>query len=468
MRAPTILLVTKLEVDDNLVATGISAEIDGLVTTLGITSNDSWTITVPEEAEEWIYLPTTSGTGNSEVLVSIDANFGSSESRSTTLTVKAGDQTCKVPVIQRPTYKGEAVTNNSNSITPIAIAEQKGVGLGYDLDKFAPKANSVINLGAVEQLQTLNSNQYRYLFTYNAQNSATTSGAVVDSVETKSDSLGVSLSFDVSYGKFKLGITGQYHGYENKTHLSDAYKCGATYNIASASTDIPSIIALYEDSASAPNATEKALRKSLLSPGFIRVKSQVETAYKKNEKDNKTLNKAIKKLVSTYGIAVISGCQLGGDIAMEIQFDLDSLGETMNVDKAKLRMGTQAGLLKVEADVEASYLKQAVELLSKSVFRFNISGGETKAFNDLAAALTNINRTKNDTVDISVHNKIIDWVNSIDANKGETLSYTKLTISPIWEFFEDIDVSAAVEDWIETNFPTAYETLGIKLETQDD
>ena len=453
--------VTKLDVDDNLVATGISAEIDGLVTTLGITSNDSWTVSIPEEAEEWIYLPTTSGTGNSEVLVSIDANIGSAESRSTTLTIKAGDQTCKVPVIQRPTYQGEAVANGEELANQIQIAINKGLGIGYNVNKFEPMKKNIINLPAVKKLLAAD-DIYDYLFTYDAVANAQAEGAVIDSVETKTDSLGVALSFDITYGKFKMNIGGAYHGYENKTNLSDAFHYGGTYNVAAASIDLASISALYEDpDNNAMDDTQIPLMKALFTPGFKKAKQYVDTACAGTENNQNDLNSAISALVNDYGMAVVSECRLGGDIAFDIKFEVDTTGSTMRVDSAHVKVAIETGLLKLNAGVEVSYKKEATDLLKKGAFKYDISGGSGDAVTALTKALTDI-RKENDTVDSAVHDRIDKWIKSINADKKETMSYTKLTIYPIWELFSNIKARNAVQEWIKNNYPKAYETFGIK------
>ncbi len=449
---------TQLEVSDALTTDGISAEIDGLVTTFNITSNDSWTITMPEEAEEWIYLPTTSGKGNGEVLVSIDPNFGSAEARSTTLIISAGGQTRQVAVIQRPSYEGQPVANDSASAAQIAIASQKGLGLGYDLSAFKATTNSVINLKAVNKLmESKDAYAYGDLFTYNSEGTAKAQGAVTDSVETKSDSLGVKLSFDITYGKFKLGIKGAYHGYENKTHLSDAYHYGATYNVATASVDLPTIVELCTSPEDyAVNDDDTKPMKSLLTVGFQGAKKKVEAAYK----EKASTDSAIQNLINKYGLAVVAGCRLGGDIALQIRFDLDSVGETMHVDQATLTTGIKQGLLKLDAEVVVDYKKQSINLLKNSEYSFEISGGSTEALNDLISALTDI-REENDSVDAAVHNRIDAWIRSIKADKSETMSYSNLSVYPIWSFF-DGDVSAAVEAYIKKKYPTAYKTLGIK------
>ncbi|WP_373828240.1 BACON domain-containing protein, partial [Bacteroides heparinolyticus] len=146
---------TRLEIGEDVLAEGIEAEIDGKIATLNISSNDNWTIDVPKDASHWVYLPVNSGQGDQNVLVNIDANFGSSAGRSTTLTITAGDIVKKVTVTQVPTFNGQTVSNDDETADYIKIAATKGVGMGLNLGRLTTK-NSVINLKALDKLQQLN------------------------------------------------------------------------------------------------------------------------------------------------------------------------------------------------------------------------------------------------------------------------------------------------------------------------
>lgn len=441
---------SKLELGDNVVAEGIEAEIDGEIATLNIASNDDWTIDVPEDAASWVYVPVRSGHGNMAVPVSIDANFGSSKGRSTVLTITTGDVERKVVVSQVPSYQGESTTNEE-SADYIQIAATKGVGLGLNLRSLAAKY-SVINLKAVDKLQKLNPAEYSTFFTYDRLSTAAAAGAVIDSVDTKKDSLGVKLTFDINYGAFKLNISGAYCGDESKNHLSTEYRYGATYNIASANADMPSLVAAYNEATSSDDAssTEQLLKRTLLTPGFIAAKNDVEEAYQGKDPDE--ISEAIEDLVGNYGPVVITGCDLGSSISLWMKYDRDSIADILRVDTARLNLAINVGLFKLGANVEVSYKKEGIQLLENSSFRYHIAGG-TKAAQDNVSSILSAKRTKGDEDKVysNLHDKLDAWIASLNADNPTTLTYTRLHIYPIWYFFQG-KLRTEVKKWVKENY----------------
>lgn len=441
----------QLEIGDNLLTEGIEAEIDGKIATISITSNADWTIDLPEAATSWVYLPVRAGKGKADVPVSIDPNFGSSAGRSTTLTVTAGGIVRQIPVTQVPTYNGQAVANDDETANHVQIAATKGVGMGLNLNSLKPYNNSVINFKAIEKLQGMDDVKFN-LFKYDMQAAATARGAVTDSVDTKKDSLGVSLSFDINYATFKLHIGGAYHGDESKDHYQTEYRYGATYDVANASVDAASVVSLY-DKASGPQDSytqdEQSYMKCLLTSGFLETREWVEEALANN--DTEEFDYAMEELVSLYGPVVISGCDLGGSISLWMKYDRDSIADIMRVDTAQVKLAVNTGILQVNANVEVSYKKEGITTLSNSAFKYQIAGG-AKAAQDAVASVLSTKRQKGDadTVYGTLHDDVDKWISSIKGDDKSTLSYTRIQITPIWSFFKRSN-RKAVKTWIEEN-----------------
>lgn len=279
---------------------------------------------------------------------------------------------------------------------------------------------------------------------------ASAQGAIKDSVETKKDSLGVALSFDINYATFKLNIGGAYCGDESKNYYTTEYKYGASYSIANTYTDMASLIALYNNSnASNISAEEQGWYQCLFSPGFIYAKEAVEEAYESNSQEE--LNDAIEELVNQYGAAIVSGCDLGGSMSLWMKYDRDSIAEILHVDTAHIRLAIETGLLRIKAGVEVGYKKEGITLLENSAFKYHMAGGE-KAAQDAVASILSTTRKKGDSnVYDALHDKIDTWIASLNGHNSETLSYTRLNIYPIWYFFKG-KVRSSVKSWIKQNY----------------
>ena len=84
--------------------------------------------------------------------------------------------------------------------------------------------------------------------------------------------MGISLSFDINYGKFKLNIGGAYHGEETKEHYKDEYLYGGKYKAADTRISIADVIASYnkamtteiDENADEKTKEELALRRMLV------------------------------------------------------------------------------------------------------------------------------------------------------------------------------------------------------------
>ena len=442
--------VIELEIGGEVLTEGITAEINGTVTMLNITSNSNWSIEILESASEWVYIPVKEGKGNRNVPVCVDSNYGSAEGRNTTITITAGDLVREVSVTQVPTYNGEPVANDEAEVDYIAIAEQKGIGFGLNLNNLKTHTSSVVNLNAIRELKEINANRYKSWFIYNAQGSAAAEGVVKDSVVTKKDSLGVALDFDITYGKFKLNIGGAYHGDESASHYKSEYSYGAKYNIAEASVDLASMVAAYYNAcADTENTEENSWLRSLLTPGFIAAKAKVEKAYATGDEED--LEDTIDDLIWKFGPVVIAGCELGGDIAFSMKYNVDSIAEILHVDTAHVRTSIETGLLKVAANVEVSYKNDAITVLKNSAFKYSISGGAQAEQNALGSVLS-APREKDDNAYAYVHDKLDAWIGSIKADKSPTLSYTRYSIYPIWYLFEESKISRAVKKWVKENY----------------
>ncbi len=452
---------SKLEIADKVATTGIEAEIDGLYTTIKIKSNDNWTIEVPADAQNWLDVPVDSGNGDMEVPISIDPNFDSLVGRKTTITIKTGTQEQKIEVKQTPTYKGQSVaTNGVDGVQLAKLMSEKGVGMGYDeqlldtVSKDLDKAlrSQIFNMKAIDQLQKDNALEYGELFTFNKESAALADGEVKDSIESKKDSLGASLSFCLNYAKFQLKLGGSYHGQEGKVHYKDSYNYGASFKAATARIDALSAKAAYHE---AIDEKLTGTEISLFTKGFKTAKKDVENAV--NSGDENSINNAINELVTSYGTFVTTGCKLGGRIAMSLKFSKDSISDTLKIDTARIAAGyksflsAEQGGVEVHGGGEVSYHKLGSTILQNSAYQYNIAGGTKQAMDSLTFSL-DIVRQQGDKTDVykNVQNNIKNWVASINADDFSSVTAMQYTVYPIWSLFRG-KTAERIQNWIQSN-----------------
>ena len=211
-----------------------------------------------------------------------------------------------------------------------------------------------------------------------------------------------------------------------------------------------------DENADEKTKEELALRRMLLTEGFVEAKSMVEEAEKEN--DNEELEYAIDELISTYGTVIINGCDLGGQLSLQMKYDFDSMKELLHVDSAHVTMSIQTGLLKIGGNVEVGYKNDGLTILNNSAFKYSISGGSASAQNSLSSVLS-APRSKDDNVYASLHDKRDAWISSIKSDDPSTLSYTRLEFHPIWQFFNKRSVQKKVYEWVKKNYPDKLEII---------
>jgi hypothetical protein len=286
----------------------------------------------------------------------------------------------------------------------------------------------------------------------------------VDSIEHKKDSLGVSLSFNISYASFKLGISGKYAGLESRTDqmvrlcTAGNYEClRATASISGAADEYSDYLEDAENASDASNVPN-SWRKNLFSKTFI---SRVATISKyttdATATGKKRLNSAILSLISTYGTGIITNVSLGGSVALDVYYDSTMVSELMAIEKAKLTVDYKSAV-SVDANIEATYVKQSTDMLTHSQFLLNVRGGDHEKATAIESALHSISLSnadeKNTTQFKQTNAALADWVKSLTYDNGVVLQCDCL---PIWSCVGAIDEEAgfAVEEYLQQKYPNS-------------
>lgn len=436
----------KLGVDGMVLEKGVSTDLDGGYYDIPVSSNGEWTASLPE-ACDWAMVMNERGNGDGTVKIFIEGNY-TGDNRSSHLTISNGDQKYDVAIRQDNTLGGQPVNNDETDCYFINVASSKGLGMGYDLEKYKAKS-AVINLKAVEALMKEDEITYYALYSSNRLSEFEAREVNIDSVEQKNDSLGVRLSLTVAYGTFKLGISGGYHGTEDRVTNAKRFRTAANYPTLETALDYSSVIAIYNE-AMEEQATD--YRKSLLTPGFVR-KSKALTdlidaqTTVENYASNTKLSAALKNLVDTYGPSVTVGSTLGGMFALEFEYDSVYTKEVMSLDSAKIALSINLGLFSLDAGVAAAYSKSASDLLEKSVCSCLIKGGAQEGQSGIYRDFKNQSYT-------SLNSSVAGWVSTLKTDDNKSVNNAEVIevqYEPIWVFFEGV-ASDIVRDYVENRY----------------
>ena len=160
---------------DPSVSEGIVAELDGGFYKIPITANQGWSARL-EDGCNWASLSDAEGKGSGSIEVCVDANY-TGTGRKTNVLISSGDKVVTVPVSQR--------TPDENDEDFYNIAQNKGLGYGFDLSSFKNGEVMIFNLKAIQKLVEQDELEYDGMFTSDVINDFMADDIHVDSVEEK-------------------------------------------------------------------------------------------------------------------------------------------------------------------------------------------------------------------------------------------------------------------------------------------
>ena len=414
---------------DPSVSEGIVAELDGGFYKIPITANQGWSARL-EDGCNWASLSDAEGKGSGSIEVCVDANY-TGTGRKTNVLISSGDKVVTVPVSQR--------TPDENDEDFYNIAQNKGLGYGFDLSSFKNGEVMIFNLKAIQKLVEQDELEYDGMFTSDVINDFMADDIHVDSVEEKADTLGVSLRMNINYGLFHLGVKAYYQGTEERKTYSSRYKVVQSAPMLNSKINYMEILSHYRNwvAEGCPEKLQdgetKDYRKNLLQNTAKALLDGLE-----NAKDEDTMKKKAQAIYSTLGPAFISGTTLGGSVTMQLYVDSIHQEEVMDLDTASIDVAFKSGLFSLDANVNVQYKKKATEFLNHMDCNAQIRGGSGGTSSALYRAFEAKEYEKLDTL---FHN----WVESLKLDNDKTKNTTSIInveVVPIWVL---VDVGPARE-----------------------
>lgn len=434
---------------DPSVSEGIVAELDGGFYKIPVTASKDWTARFEDDCD-WASLLDEAGKGPGFINVCVDANFAGI-GRKTNVLISSGDKTVAVPISQRTPD-----TNDETSLNYAMIASSKGVGYGFNMSKFEPSRVAVFNLIAIDSLMKQDPVKYYGLFNSDVKHEFTGNITHIDSIQNKQDSLGVSLSFNINYGLFHLGVKAHYVGKEDRRTDSKSYKYEQSIPMMTASVSFEDIMAHYSDWLD-EGGVEKLengktdYRSCLLQTGIRRKLKALEDP----ANDSSKRERAAQDIFSSVGPALIVGTTLGGSLAMQLYVDSIYFHEVMALDTAHVDVAFKSGLFSLDANVDVGYKKTATEHLEHSICEVDIHGGNSTKSSDLGDAFGHKQFEKLDTL-------FHAWSASlkVDNDKNQnTASIINVDLIPIWVL---VDPYSPARDYLRTFIINKVKAFGNK------
>lgn len=398
----------------------------------------AWTLSVPE-TNEWITVLTSTGKGDASVELYIEDNGTKVSREDYLILITENGTSVRIPVSQTDLLSGESVPEN-DEVEFYDVFNNKGIGKGYDIINRKVK-QSVVQMTGLKKLINGEDAPYADLGLYTEASIAASDVQIVsyDSIDNKLDSIYASLKIGISFGMFKLDVSGAYISSEKVANADVTYRMGCRYPVYEASlgyADLLSYVAEEED---------EKVKRQMLSIGFLNLRDKISELAKNPSANKAQLDAALAKLDATYGPVVVTGTTLGGEMTMKLDADSLEIADEMGI-KGDASLSVQAAI-SITGEAHADYVRKGEMLLSHSNLELTMLGGQTAKGQEMAKYLTstmNIKRSE-------VNQLTTDWANSIVMDgtnkKNNTAEVVEMTLTPIWSFFDD-EVAVIVQDYI--------------------
>lgn len=433
--------------------------------TLPIEAKGEWTVSVVNDDDDWLMPVVSKGTGNKQLLVSVDRNYGN-ESRSAQVRFSSGGENVDFTIVQGTYNEGadgaNSVINDNLLSYGIDLSNANGATDIERMVRGAVLSETVLSLKDVDN----------YVMATKINKYSVEVSNFLQAEESESE-ITASLSVNMSYGLFKLGLNGDFKMYGSA--VDTTYKYAANVNDPKlrsmlktenlyeyvAPWDPELSDAETDDEKKAEEEKYNTMRQTIFSTTFLsNYQKIVKLVDEKqltvaNYSSNKSLKNILGRLKNQIGPVMITGATKGGSINIDFMVSKQQAKDSMEVN-GKLD-ASFTSLFSLNADAAASYLEKSASVTEGSMLSINATGGTLSAGKALASALTDMMTTDGNkkpdykTAVDNILTQIVAWDETLTS---DNCGITNVTVMPIWNLF-DGEAAEIVKHYMKSQYPNA-------------
>lgn len=431
--------------------------------TLPIEAKGEWTVSVVNDDDDWLMPVVSKGTGNKQLLVSVDRNYGN-ESRSAQVRFSSGGENVDFTIVQG-TYNEGADGANS-------VIKDNLLSYGIDLNnsKGATEIESMVKEMVLSEAisssgGSVDSQDYVSETKINKYSVEVSNFSQLEKMESD---ITASLSVNMSFGMFKLGLNGDFKMYGASKDSTVSYaanvidpklrvmlKTGNLYEYVA-----PWDPELYDadDPDEMKEEQYNTMRQTIFSTTFLSNYQKIVNLVDNNQltvanySSNKSLKNYLGRLKNRIGAVMITGVTKGGNINIDFKVNEQTSSDTMRIN-GKLD-ASFTSIFSLNADAAATYLKESSSVTKGSTLSIHATGGTLSAGKDLASALTYMMTTEQTDFRTAVDNILTQIVTWDETLTSDNCGITNVTVMPIWDLF-DGEAAEIVKHYMKSQYPNA-------------
>lgn len=289
-------------------------------------------------------------------------------------------------------------------------------------------------------------------------------------LEKRESDITASLSVNMSYGLFKLGLNGDFKMYGASKDSTVSYAANVNdpkLRVMLRTGNLYEYVAPWDPElydADDPDAmTEEqynTMRQTIFSTTFLNNYQKIVKLVDNNQltvanySSNKLLNNYLGRLKKQIGPVMITGVTKGGNINIDFKVNEQTASDTMRIN-GKLD-ASFTSLFTLNADAAATYLKESASVTKGSTLRIIAAGGSLSAGEAVAGALTKMMTTEQTDFKTAVDNiltQIVAWDKTLTS---DNCGITNVTVMPIWDLF-DGEAAEIVKHYMKSQYKNAQD-----------
>ena len=449
------------------------------IVTIPVKAQGEWTVSIEPNTCDWIYLITTSGNGNKDLKLSVGTNLGEVMREAT---IRVSNATSHVD------YTIRQLLDDDNSASD---AQYDNSGLGYGV-KMQPtegglgiysfiKSYSIINFEQLGDGSVLDEPNFVRTVPYDDFKFIVKD---LNTYQNEERELKASLDLNISYGLFKLGLSGNFKMYGAQQDTTKCFGAIVTYPTNILRLNYSHLTANYKENRTSPeDELYRTKRAHLFNSEFLTCHDKIEELVANNVKyvknptegsDASTIElwKNLEKLNDNFGPVFIDQVLQGGNVDIDFQVADNSATDTLAIH-GKLKSSFNS-LFSFDVEVTADYLNDVSSHLDGATLIVDAQGGSLKTKKELIKSLTSLTSLKSKTEEKAaekaaekaeertfdldtVMNAIEKWADTIEKDKKVTNIHFETT--PIWNLFST-DAAIVLKSYFKDKYPNAKDEKG--------
>ena len=421
--------------------TEVSIDRIGGEITVPVTTTGSWEATLADNSSKWatVWTGQGKGDGNAVIYVSHLDPRTQLNQRTTTLTIKAGNNTQTISVRQFIGLQDGETAENEGEIYA-DLWNSKGIGHGINPLTGQLSQDAFLNVYGLNKLIRTDPAKWGAFYTQTPGPGVDGLVTLTDTLEDNEKGIHASAGIDITYATVKFHLDADYNNFGKQYRKAVRYIGSYHTTFLTGSIGYGNIASIISKDKSLDSIASKMLLEPIAQDLYL----EILDAF--NNKDDEEFRYQVERMCDVIGPVIVTKAELGGDCVIQLVFDELSMEDNFKIG-GEIKGAVKAGIFELKATANAEYSKIGQDIWKNSKRSIKVLGGSPEALSKMLSAL-DAGTDDMEVVRANIREATVEWVKSINSyddpmiakqakinGKGDNTALIKVEYSPIWRLF---------------------------------